>query len=251
MFEKKSALDGLCRRSGLGGGVVVKLVRRADGLHVAGKGGLGTGCTAYVAGDDDGSAALFALAGAQAEIDVRHDDIAAGTVHNLVAQHKILKIIAHAAVAVDGKGALGAGLFGDVAGTDVLSILGGGVQGAGMLLHMVGADDPLAFLGLGALDLERQHKIVRRLNAGIRRAGRDAGLGNGFRCPNCGQPIPAAEYETLKAGITALGSLPGHIGPDDGGNPFAFAEPVGFDLCVKEDTSAYLHSLEPADEPQS
>ena len=149
MFEKKSALDGLCRRSGLGGGVVVKLVRRADGLHVAGKGGLGTGCTAYVAGDDDGSAALFALAGAQAEIDVRHDDIAAGA--------------------------------------DVLGILGGGVQGAGMLLHMVGADDPLAFLGLGALDLERQHKIVRRLNAGIRRAGRDAGLGNGFRCW-CGRP---------------------------------------------------------------
>lgn len=70
-------------------------------------------------------------------------------------------------------------------------------------------------------------------------------------CPNCGQPIPAAEYEALKTGITALGSLPGHIGPDDGGNPFAFAEPVGFDLCVKEDTSAYLHSLEPADEPQS
>ena len=34
-----------------------------------------------------------------------------------------------------------------------------------MFLHMVGADDPLAFLGLGALDLERQHKIVRRLNA--------------------------------------------------------------------------------------
>ena len=30
---KKSALDGLGRLSGLGGGVVVKLVRRADGLY--------------------------------------------------------------------------------------------------------------------------------------------------------------------------------------------------------------------------
>ncbi len=109
MFEK-SALDGLGRLSGLGGGVVVKLVRRADGLHIAGKGGLGTGCTAHVGGDDDGSAAFLALAGAQAEVDVRHNDIAAGTVHDLVAQHKILKIIAHAAVAVDGKGALCAGL---------------------------------------------------------------------------------------------------------------------------------------------
>ena len=81
---------------------------------------------------------------------------------------------------VDAVSIQNSGFFGNVAGTDVLGILGGGVQGAGMLLHMVGADDPLAFLGLGALDLERQHKIVRRLNAGIRRAGRDAGLGNGF-----------------------------------------------------------------------
>ena len=106
-----------------------------------------------------------------------------------MAQHKILKSIAHAAVTVDGKGALGAGLFGDVAGADVLGILGGGVQGAGMLLHMVGADDPLAFLGLGALDLERQHKIVRRLNAGVAGAGRDAGLGNGFRYSHIKTPF--------------------------------------------------------------
>ena len=107
-----------------------------------------------------------------------------------MAQHKILKSIAHAAVAVDSEGALGAGLFGDVAGADVLGILGGGVQGAGMLLHMVGADDPLAFLGLGGfVGLERQHKIVGRLNSGIGRAGRDAGLGNGFRYSHIKTPF--------------------------------------------------------------
>ena len=67
---------------------------------------------------DQGAGALLALAGAQAEIDVRYNDIAAGAVLDLVGEQEILERIADAAVAVDRQGALGGALGVGGAGAD-------------------------------------------------------------------------------------------------------------------------------------
>ena len=101
---EKSALDGLSRLGGLGGGGIVELIRRARCLNVAGKGGRRTGSAARVAGHDQGAGALLALAGAQAEIDVRHNDIAAGAVFAREGEQEILERDAAAAGAVLGGG---------------------------------------------------------------------------------------------------------------------------------------------------
>ena len=89
-------------RTGSAAGGKRELVRRADALHVAGKGGGITSGSTHIAGDDQGRSALFALAGAQAEIDVRHDHITAGAVLDLVGQQEVLESVTRTAVAVDG-----------------------------------------------------------------------------------------------------------------------------------------------------
>ena len=68
-------------------------------------------------------------------------------------------------------------------------------------------------------------------------------LRDSLTCPNCGQLFPQAEYESLKQGISALGSLPNHVtdqpcAEDDIGSIFA---ENGFDLFVGEESSRSLY----------
>ena len=159
-------------------GSVVEVVRHTDGLDVYGKGGGGTGSTSCVRGDDQGSAAAFALAGADAEVQIRHDDVLAGAVLDRVAQDKILKCVTHTAVAVDRQGALYAALGGDRAGADEGVVGGSGVQGTGVLLDVIGADDPLGLFGLGCLvGLDGKDEVIGFLDALVVGAGGDALLG--------------------------------------------------------------------------
>ena len=64
-------------------------------------------------------------------------------------------------------------------------------------------------------------------------------LRDSLTCPNCGQPFPQAEYDSLKQGISVLGSLPNYVtdqpnAEDDLGSLFA---KNGFDLFVCEDST--------------
>nr|DAZ54431.1 MAG TPA: hypothetical protein [Caudoviricetes sp.] len=159
-------------------GQVVKVLGRADGLNVHRKGGGGVCGAAHVAGDDQRSTARLALTGADAEVNVGYDHVLTGAVLDFVAQHKILKRVAYAAVAVDSKGALGAGLGGDGTGADERLVRGGSIQGAGVLLHVVGADDPCGFFGLlGFISLNGEDEVVGVLLACIVGAGLDVLLG--------------------------------------------------------------------------
>nr|DAK80570.1 MAG TPA: hypothetical protein [Caudoviricetes sp.] len=209
--HKKSPLRaerGKLRGKSASGGGIVELVRGANALDVAGKGGRRTGGAAHVAGHDQGAGALLALAGAQTEIDVRYNDIAAGAVLDLVGEQEILERIADAAVAVDRQGALGGALGVGGAGADEGVGVGGGVQRTAVLLDVVGADDPGVFLGLlVALGLDGKDKVICRLNAGIGRAGRDAGLGNGFCYGHSKTPFIWADNRS-GAAASASGSCP-------------------------------------------
>nr|DAG46169.1 MAG TPA: hypothetical protein [Caudoviricetes sp.] len=209
--HKKSPLRaerGKLRGKSASGGGIVELVRDANALDVAGKGGRRTGGASHVAGHDQGAGALLALAGAQAEIDVRHNDIAAGAVLDLVGEQEILERIADAAVAVDRQGALGGALGVGGAGADEGVGVGGGVQRTAVLLDVVGADDPGVFLGLlGALGLDGKDKVICRLNASVGRTGRDAGLGNGFCYGHSKTPFIWAGSRS-GAAASASGSCP-------------------------------------------
>nr|DAJ98296.1 MAG TPA: hypothetical protein [Caudoviricetes sp.] len=158
-------------------GVVVGF-RHADGLDVHGKGGCCASSAACVRRDDQGCVAAFALAGAHAEVQIRHDDVLAGAVLDRVAQDKILKGVTHTAVAVDRQGALYAALGGNRAGADEGIVRGSGVQGTGVLLDVIGADDPLGLFGLGRLvGLDGKDEVIGFLDALVVGAGGDALLG--------------------------------------------------------------------------
>lgn len=93
-------------------------------------------------------------------------------------EQEILRGVAHAAVAVQGEGALGLALLGDSARADIGRVLGGSVQGTGVLLDTLSKHDPVALLGLGGgIGLDRKDEIIGLFGAGVVRAGHDALLG--------------------------------------------------------------------------
>lgn len=149
----------------LGGGVGV-LRRSAEALEIAGKGGVCTRGAALVRGQDQCANALLALASAQREVNVRHNDRLTTAESDLVGEQEILKRVSHAAVTVDGEGALGGTLGSTGAGSDVGVVAGGYVQSTAVLLNVIGADDPIAFDGLiGGVRLDGEHKVICGLNA--------------------------------------------------------------------------------------
>nr|DAM12011.1 MAG TPA: hypothetical protein [Caudoviricetes sp.] len=164
---------------------VVERLRDADALEVGGKSRICACTAAHIAGQDERALALFALAGTKGEVEVGHHDALAGAERDLVGEQKVLKGVAHIAVALNGEGALGAALGGDRAGADVGVVRGGGVQCAAVLPHMVGTDHPVFHVGLAGLGLDGQQEVVGGLDAGIVGAGSEArqldGFGNGHR----------------------------------------------------------------------
>ena len=57
-------------------------------------------------------------------------------------------------------------------------------------------------------------------------------LRDSYECPNCGQPLPADIYESIKTGIVSLGKVPGKY-PKTEGFESVFAR-TGFEFAVKE-----------------
>ena len=93
-------------------------------------------------------------------------------------EQEILRGVAHAAVAVQGEGALGLALLGNSACADIGHVLGGSIQGTGVLLDTLCKHDPVALLGLGdGIGLNCKDEIIGLFGAGVVRAGHDALLG--------------------------------------------------------------------------
>ena len=93
-------------------------------------------------------------------------------------EQEILRRVAHAAVSVQGEGALGLTLLGDSTCADIGHVLGGSIQGTGVLLDTLCKHDPVALLGLGGgISLDGKDEVIGLFGAGVVRAGHDALLG--------------------------------------------------------------------------
>nr|DAW18555.1 MAG TPA: hypothetical protein [Caudoviricetes sp.] len=154
-------------------------------LHVGGIGVLGGGgsChdihidlsgSACLAGTvrvhDNGSGALFALAGQQREIDVGHDNGLTGAELDSVRQGVVLEIIAKHTITGDVEGALSGGLGGHFAVADVGLVLALRVQ-LGINVSDAALDNHIVtdFASGRRGNINGQNKIVGSGNAGIGR----------------------------------------------------------------------------------